>query len=360
MADTPQPLHAHILSTAGLPQAESPLFGIVPAEVRSLIFALALADHPDPSPDKHYGAQTCYSRPAYFAPRKSDSRLLRTCRAIYRETWFMPFLLREQTHWLGNQERAPPEYIVHRQRPALRDSLEQICQQQATEEVEIEALRVFAQMWALENGSLRALLETPRLRPRTLTLTIRHTDWWFWEVEQPLRFEGNWLRDVGRAMPSSLTMVRIELESLEQKKEQVDAIAKQMSERWFFKRGDGVALYPDTSGQAIEIDRWTGSSTWHNHTWTRDEARPGEIDYYIASVVFQLAPSVEKRGGTISEAATSAAESNLFTSKLRLQWVDAESRSYHSSDGDEENGAPWGPEWDESEDGEWDSEEAGE
>ena len=149
-------------------------------------------------------------------------------------------------------------------------------------------------------------------------------------------------------------MVRIELESLEQKKEQVNAIAKQMSERWFFKRMDGVALYPDASGRAIEIDKWTGSSTWNSHTWTRDEARPGQIDYYVASVVFRSASSVEKRGGRISEVAANPTETDFFPrAQLRLRWDDPEAGSFHSS---------WNSEWDEDEgqDGEWDSEQDGE
>lgn len=119
------------------------------------------------------------TRPHYFAPRKSDLTLLRTCRAIYHETWFLPFVLREQTHWLTSSERAPPEYDAWTVWQKLSRITEKIAKQQGTDAVEIQSLRVFAQMYAVEGGQLASLLtSTPYMAPRSLTLTIRHADWW--------------------------------------------------------------------------------------------------------------------------------------------------------------------------------------
>lgn len=93
---------------------------------------------------------------------------------------------------------------------------------------------------------------------------------------------------------------RIELESLERKKSQVNQIAKQMAEQWYFKRADNVALFADVTGKATEVDRWTGTSTWDGSTWTRDESRPGQIDYYIATVVFRPEWIVKRHGGQVN------------------------------------------------------------
>ncbi|KAI1773104.1 hypothetical protein F4818DRAFT_118132 [Hypoxylon cercidicola] len=317
---TKTPLHTQILSVPAALQDESPLFGVIPAEVRSAIFSLALTDFPDPAPDNQYAADTCYRRPHYFAPRKTDTALLRTCRAAYAECWFLPFMLQEQAHWLTAQDRAPPEYRVHMSRAVLGARLQQIREQRDDgEAVEIEGLRVFAQMYKLEEGSLAVLLRTPGLCPRRLTLTIRHTDWWFWEDDTPLRFEATWIKAVCDVLPSSVRELCIELESLERKKDQVDSIAEQMREKWFFKRMDGAALFPDVTGGNVEVSRWSGTSTWHNKTWTRDETEPGRIDYYVVSVPFRLQHAVERKGGAVSDEAIHAAAGNIFDArKMKL------------------------------------------
>ncbi|KAI1762140.1 hypothetical protein GGR53DRAFT_432252 [Hypoxylon sp. FL1150] len=309
MAKTP--LHTQILSVPAARQDESPLFGVLPAEIRSSIFALALTDYPDPTPDNRYAAETCYTRPHYFAPRKSDTALLRTCRAAYAECWFLPFMLHEQTHWLTAQDRAPPEYRANVTQAALCSRLQLIKDQREDGEVvEIEGLRVFAQMYRLEGAALASLLRTPHLRPRRLTLTIRHTDWWHWESDEPLRFEAKWIPSVCEALPDSVREFCIELESLECKKDQVDFVAKEMREKWFFKRTDGAVLCPDVTGANVEVSRWSGTSRWNNRTWTRDETAPGRIDYYVVSVPFRLQYAVERKGGGVSDDAIRAAGSN--------------------------------------------------
>ncbi|OTA56228.1 hypothetical protein K449DRAFT_387581 [Hypoxylon sp. EC38] len=227
---TNTPLHAKILSIPAAPQDASPLFGVLPAEVRTFIFSLALTDYPDPTPDNQYAAETCYTRPHYFAPRK-----------------------------------------------------------------------------------------TPGLYPRRLTLTIRHADWWYWEQDRPLRFEAQWIEGVCAVLPGSVREFYIELESLERKKDQVDSIAKQMREKWFFKRTDGVTLFPDVTGGNVEVSRWSGTSTWNGQTWTRDETAPGRIDYYVVCVPFRLQHVVERKGGAVSDEAVRAASGNVFKAhKMKL------------------------------------------
>ncbi|KAI0376712.1 hypothetical protein F5Y04DRAFT_265872 [Hypomontagnella monticulosa] len=342
------PLHVKILSVPASRQDDSPLFGILPAEVRSYIFSLALTDYPDPSPDKHYDESTCYKRPQYFAPRKSDTALLRTCRAAYAECWFLPFVLHEQTHWLTSHDRAPPEYDMYLNgADAVRSRLEQIKEQRGDSEIiEIEGLRVFAQMYNIEGNLLAGLLERSGLRPRRLTLTIRHADWWYWEDDEPLRFEAGWIRNVCDVLPSSVREFCIELESLERKKNQIDSIAKQMRERWFFKRTDGVALFADVTGRNAEIGRWSGTSTWNGDTWTRDETVPGRIDYYIVSVPFQLQHAIERKGGGVSDEASHSAKRGIFDAgKMRLyiprQEVSEEEGSDEGDISEQEEESDW-------------------
>jgi hypothetical protein len=179
--------------------------------------------------------------------------------------------------------------------------------------VEIESLHVFAQMYKIENGHLTNILRTtPYLHPKSLALTVRHTDWWWWEHDQALYFEANWIPEFCNCLSSSVKEIRIQMESLEQKKGQVDAIVKHMSEHWYFKRTDGEILYPDVTMKMVEVSTWTGSSTWCGNTWTRDEARPGELDYYVAEVVFRQRHVLERLGGQVSEMALEDAERGIF------------------------------------------------
>ena len=300
-------------------QGGSPLFKTLPPEVRTHIFSLALADYPDPSPDRQYRITTYFTRPSYFAPRRSDTELLRTCRAIYRECWFLPFLLKEQTWWLTSPDRAPPEFSAHYALRELQAELLQVAKQLGDDDFVIERLRVFAQMWRIEEGGMGAVLRTKSLHPRVVTLTIRHADWWWWENDDPLRFEGDWLKGIYQDLSPATQEFRIELESLERKKGQVDAIAAQMRQRWFFRKSDDTIMLADKSGKDDEISRWSGTSTWNHQRWIRDETTEDQLDFYIRTVKFRPEKVLARRGGEPSEEASRAAKNGTFDmARLRL------------------------------------------
>ncbi|CAH0000057.1 unnamed protein product [Clonostachys byssicola] len=316
MASSSVALHQRILAKACPdPQMTSLLLQKLPPEIRYEIFSYALTDYPDPDPDRAYGTSTLYTRPSYLAPRKSDTALLQTCRAIYLECWFLPFLLREQVHWVvGNQHRAPPGYRFHEQLAKLAFSLHTIRAQQQRD-FEIERLHVFAQMFMIEGGHLHKLLTTPELRPRVVTLTIRHADWWFWENDEPLRFEGEWIKVVSGSVPSSVGEIRIELESLERKKSQVDEIARQMKDKWSFRRTDGEVLFAAESA----VSRWRGTSRWGQQRWIRDETSEGVIDYYIVTVVFRPDAVLQRRQLEVSATAREYAERSMMVESDQLK-----------------------------------------
>ncbi|KAK1240257.1 hypothetical protein MKX08_007699 [Trichoderma sp. CBMAI-0020] len=316
----PEPLYQQLLAKESDPQHESPLFSLLPPEIRSKVFTFVLSDYEDT--DSPYDVDTCYSRPSYFAPRKTSTELLRTCRIIYRETWFLPFILTEQTHWISAPDRAPPNYNSWDSITKLKQLLPEIARQLNQDKVEIESLHAFAQMYRIEAGGLAQLLHTSGLHPRRLTLTIRHTDWWFWENDEPLRFEADWINRVQTGMSPSLQEFRLELESLERKKDQIDAIAQHIAENWFFKKLDGNVLYADVSGKCHEVSRWTGTSTWHNTRWTRDENAAGRLDYYILTITFMSEIALMKRGGVVSAAAKLNA-GNIFHQHIPINLKNA-------------------------------------
>lgn len=100
----------------------------------------------------------------------------------------------------------------------------------------------------------------------------------------------------------------MELETAYRKRNELDDIAEKMCERWFLEMFAGEVLFPGASGKSITVKSWTaGLSTFGGQTWTRDESRPVEIDYYVLSIVFQSAYTMGQRGGHVSSHAIKAA-----------------------------------------------------
>jgi hypothetical protein len=278
--ETPTPCALNFIKfdeTKILPQAQSPLFDSFPGEIRDLIFYHALCDYEDKS--KLYDENTCYRRPGYFAPRHTDTALLRTCQRVYREAWFLPWTTREHTLFLTAPERCPVRTISELH---MRSTLNLV--NSIHGKTEIDHIRVFPQLYRLEPGvDLQRINNWHHFHPRRFTITIRHTDWWHWETDTPLWIDSRFVNKC--RFPESVKELHFELESLERRKEQINSIAKQMMDKWQFQRKDGVRLSAKDS--AVSITRWSGSSTWSGQRWIRDETGPETLDYYVATIVFK-------------------------------------------------------------------------
>ena len=259
-----------------LPQKESPLFSSFPGEIRDLIFRYALSDYEDMS--ELFDENTCYRRPGYFGPHYSDTSLLRTCQRIYREAWFLPWTTREHTMFLTAPGRCPVRTTSEKQMRPILNLINAV-----HGKTEINHIRVFPQLYRLEPGDdLQRINDLAHFYPRRFTITIRHTDWWYWESDTRLSINSAFVNKC--RFPDSVRELCFELESLERRKDQINSIAKQMMEKWQFQRKDGVRLTAKDS--SIAVMRWSGSSTWGGQRWLRDETRPETLDYYVATIVF--------------------------------------------------------------------------
>lgn len=189
--------------------------------------------------------------------------------------------------------------------------------------IEIAHLQIFAQLYKLEPGiSLRMIFTLPLLRPQWIALTVRHTDWWFWEDDRRLLVRGRFV-DIAK-LPPSTRELRIELESLQRKKAQIDYVADVMCESWTFQRqGDDKVLFRAET-EDCTTNTWIGSSTFSNRKrWARDEAdtKPGVLEYYVKTVLWkpvprdgeddsrQQAPDIEFPAPTQPESATASEKS---------------------------------------------------
>ncbi|KAF9880810.1 hypothetical protein CkaCkLH20_01852 [Colletotrichum karsti] len=90
---------------------------------------------------------------------------------------------------------------------------------------DLHKVRLFMQMFKLEDGNcLASLFRQPNFRPETLTITIRYSDWWYWESDTPLRMSEDWLGKFDA--PKGLRVLRVEYETLSRKKEEMMKIVR--------------------------------------------------------------------------------------------------------------------------------------
>lgn len=191
-------------------QEKSPLFDQIPPEVRNTIFLYALLSYEDLG--SLYPSDDHYSRPEYRHASHIDPRLLQTCRLIYLETRFLPVMADEHVFW------------CHRAPPGLRYASNPFWYfQRFTEEQKdhIDRVHFFTQQYYLENGFLAAC-KLPNMKPRSLKITLRHGDWWYWEDNKPLKLEDGWAS--GFRNFKRLEEVILELETMERDKDQVGCL----------------------------------------------------------------------------------------------------------------------------------------
>jgi hypothetical protein len=128
-----------------------------------------------------------------------------------------------------------------------------------------ECLQVFAQMYALENRdqlTQRVNKAAQKIPPRRLTITLRYTDWWYWESNAPLRIEDSWSKHF--VAPASVEEIVLELETRNGKKPELDALISRQISKWEFHTAAEVVLVH--VGKPME-EFWVGSS------------KPGGLDY---------------------------------------------------------------------------------
>jgi hypothetical protein len=267
-------------------QRQSALFSVLPPEIRSEIYAYALASAPDttqPLDQDEY----CI-RPGYETRHFSWTQLLRTCKRVYMEAWFMPFVWSEHTFYMAQAERSPRRTMSVKN---MQKCLDLIYHRHG--EAQGGHIRLFAQLFMLESSRDFMGLFNPGLRhfhPKSVTVTLRYTDTWHWEENQALHISGRWCRWM--VLPESVTSFKMDLESIVRRKDEVDYIANEAARQWHFKRTDNVHLLAEPSD--ISISRWTGSSILGGRRWVRDEVRPGQLDYYVATVTWR--PSQDSLG----------------------------------------------------------------
>jgi hypothetical protein len=129
-------------------------------------------------------------------------------------------------------------------------------------------------MYWLENGyNIFYIFSMPQFRPTELTITIRYSDWWYWENNAPLRMDEDWLRFF-RGSPG-LRVLKVEYETLSWKKAEMMRIVERNKNWKLPVRGDGDAPhgtsmegYLSAEGTPLKEWKWTGTSKLGGQQWS--------------------------------------------------------------------------------------------
>ncbi|KAF7194579.1 hypothetical protein HII31_04085, partial [Pseudocercospora fuligena] len=248
-------------------QTQSILYSKLPKEIRDMIFEYATAQYEDI--DKKYKETAFWCRPGHrvsdahiklhshilyrieslvagpnlitltltceaniYVPKalhKTCTNLLLTCRRIWLEANSLPMKQAVFTFWM-KPTRGPPEKHPdtrgYGQDPLRNDSLTKLNRGNLT------TLHYFLQMFVAEsmffpNSEEATLFQ--RVTPKVLRITVRHTDWWYWEDDEPLRLENAWVQRILDApLMKSVNEFSLELETLERNKGQLQVIVDRL------------------------------------------------------------------------------------------------------------------------------------
>ncbi|KAF2722066.1 hypothetical protein K431DRAFT_284272 [Polychaeton citri CBS 116435] len=281
------------------PQSRSPLFAILPRELRDLIFQFATAPFPDPS--HPYKENEYYYRPGHTARWKTDTNLLLTCRRVWLEANAFPMLQAEHCFWYY---RAAPDS----RKAKWFESLTRINREN------FGTLHLYAQMFVIEGFTSReghlkcvfmrdsqhhlkqqnwlAKLPEP-FQPKIFHVTIRHTDWWYWEDEAPLQLKDNWVKALldSPDLRSTQTLI-LELETLDYKREQLERILERIRRFESEKRkthivnGSPTTTYFELAGEP-KISTWSGPANLDGETY-HPYAGKETLNYHVVTLTWRL------------------------------------------------------------------------
>jgi hypothetical protein len=298
------------------PQNQSALFNAIPAEVRNRIFSIALTAYDDKS--KRYQPRNWFYRPDWHFHRKISTTVLGTCKRIYLESHLLPLALNSHTFWVRAGRGPPSHYFASAYKtPHLSDHDSFLGSWRACENFRaffnnltaeqrgaVGELHFFFQQSELERVRFSPPLDPDSCRPiaaKRLKVTMRHQDWHRWDFNEKLglcpwrRGRTEW-NQMDTPMPRTrmewvsfqgwgaqlqyiqgLEEFELELETLIQKREQMDGIVER-AKGWIFPlKGDKFLRWDDGAG--IKESRWEEDDVeLHGNVYSPNEAIASSVD----------------------------------------------------------------------------------
>jgi len=269
-------------------QDQSPLFRL-PPEIRESIWTMALTAYDDLS--RPYDIDTHYRRPGYTHAQIIDTQLLLVCRQVYLEARHLPLSVNMVPFWCYRGPRGEPDLT---RRLAFQDDVdleeddtpwqfERFRRQPASPIHFIKRMQWFVQQYWLECDNFLFATQSPEMsNVEHLTITLRRSDFWNWDVLQPIgldprlavavtasRMHDTWAKDFRgetvRHHPDSwgqhiqnlpkVQTLTIELECEDFQQKEMDEITKHAVDYWTFPHSSGRFMVSD---KTVEVDTWLG------------------------------------------------------------------------------------------------------
>jgi hypothetical protein len=277
----PAPKHALAVNllASGIsphPQGSSPLFSILPPEIRNHIFHLTLLEYDDenfPVPFDSYGY-----RPGHKYRKKHSLDLLATCKRAYLEAYLVPVAATIHTIWGTWDEHAPFDWSL--------DVLHRFQEMNVQQRAAVETVQLYGEQFALEARNWVSQIVNKRTHgvlPVRLIITVGHTNWWDWHTDARFRMDewryGSSWRKEFEALPSLEEFV-MELETLERRKAEMDIVAEGVR-KWKIDLGNGRIL--KTDGIALKTCTWNGSTRFCG----RAPVGATSVPYYIVTITWK-------------------------------------------------------------------------
>ena len=277
-------------------QLKCPLFGI-PAELRNMIFNLALTFYEDPARPRDQSDNYHEYRPGHFHHLRADTALIRTCQLIHAETHLSVAAINSHTLFYNYRRAASAHISTIGRKYFSRLTAAQLV---AVQSVHIFAHRnqlrakdpgkylsntIFADYGCLRDtegaitdrgGRVAAGIDGPY--PKALTITIRHVDW-FTEPYQALDsfdLEHMLANKHWENIFGGLECLRMELEVEEKKRDGLKPLLLRLN-NYVFDIGHDQSLVAE---QAVKERQWRG--------WIRRMSQlPGD-DHIWEETVFNI------------------------------------------------------------------------
>ena len=285
---TPKPAPEHALAvnlrtsnTPPHPQGSSPLFSILPPEICNHTFHLTLLEYDDesfPVPFDSYGYH-----PGHEYCKKHSLDLLATCKCVYLEVYLIPVTATTHTTWCTWGEHAPLNRSLLAPNRFRKMNFEQ---RAAVKMVQLYAQQCSLEVFDWDQGIITKDPKTHVVLLRWLIISVRHSDWWEWELDAPLRMDESkygslWCKRF-EAFPS-LEVFVMELEMLERRKAELDIIAEGVR-KWKIELGNGRVL--KTDGIALKTCTWNGSTMYCGALPTPEGAT--SLPYYVVMITWKV------------------------------------------------------------------------
>lgn len=214
-------------------------------------------------------------------------------------------------------------------------------------------VRFFTQMFWLEGGDdLMSLMRLKKFRPNTLTITIRYSDWWYWEDNHALRMDTAWLEWFMGSV--GLKGLKVEYETISRKRDEMMAIIERNKKFKLAVRGDRGHLSAENT--KLTEWKWSGPSKLGGRTWYH-HGQGDTIEYVVITDTWKYVADSGRRPPGILDYESDCEEDEVYVDGGAYSWETNEGENWSGDEGDEDEWEDDSDEEERDEDEDYDDEE---